>query len=238
MTKKNLKLAHLQVLVWCLLLFLSGCCEGAIKVYDPIDYSNGDEYIAFTTDGVVTNFSFEYPSDYNLHRNQLNYGWASTSVNLSDIDYQYPETILDGQVRIYPYSIEYPPEAEWDYKLASISVNIVSEYFPEAETAVDERIASYKRWVTIGCSEDFKLLEKNRVMIAGMEGWEIVVSYTDLPVDFLDSARTRAVPVVCRDLFFDYQDTVWHISVYSDAGNADQAKLDYEHILGTLRILD
>ncbi|UCB43791.1 MAG: hypothetical protein JSV77_03850, partial [Dehalococcoidales bacterium] len=65
------------------------------------------------------------------------------------------------------------------------------------------------------------------------------VFYIDLP-GFVEGPcpRTTAVSVIGRQLFFDYQDTVWRIKVLSDAGNADQAKLDYEHILGTLRILD
>jgi len=231
----------LLVTVWISLLFVSGCGKDAMKVYGPIDYTDGDEYIAFTAEDAVPSFSFEYPSDYTLYSYQPMPGYPSTSVILSDVDYQYQEVIIDGQIYVTNI-VEYPPEAEWDYKDINIYVHKANEYAPGAETEVNERIDEYKQMVRAGYNEDFKLLEKNRVMVAGMEGWEIVVSFTDLPVippGFPDAGpRTRAVSVIGRELFFDYQNTVWRISVFSDAGNADQAKLDYEHILGTLRILD
>ena len=159
--------------------------------------------------------------------------YLSTSVKLTNVDLSYKE-IKDDTVRCPP------PEAEWDYKTVRIYIHRANEYAPGAETEVNERIAEYEQLVIEGHREDFRLLEKNRVIIAGLEGWEIVTSYTSLPVTYLDDPcpRTRAVRVISRYVFFDYQDTVWRIYVSSDAGNADQTKLDYEHILGTLRILD
>ena len=212
-----------------------------MKVYEPIDYTDGDEYITFTAEGAIPGFSFEYPSDYKLYSYQPMPGFLSTSVFLSNIDYGNPVEIVDGRI-ISSDRIEPPPEAEWDFKNARIYIHKVGRYFHGAEAAANEAIAEYKWLVRAGYSEDFKLLEKNRVTVGGMEGWEIVVSYTILPDAWndLDDAgtRTRAVPVVNRELFFDAQDAVWQISIDSDAENADQAKLDYEHILETLRILE
>lgn len=209
-----------------------------IKAYAPIEYSDGDEYIAFTAEGAVPCFSFEYPSDYNLLDYTSAPEFRSTSVRFTDVDYYYQEYIINGEV-IKGDVIGCPPEAEWDYKHIEILVDRISEYSPEAEIAVDEAIATYERWVTEGWTEDFRLLEKNRVIVAGLEGWEIVISFTSLPV-FRDGPcpSTRAVDVVYRGLFIDYQNTVWEMRVYSDAASAEQARLDYEHILGTLRILE
>ena len=210
-----------------------------VRVYEPIDYANTDEYTAFTAEGAVPCFSFEYPSDYKLLSFQPMPQYPSTSVLLSDIDYQYQDIIVDGEV-IKGDVIGCPPEAEWDYKHMQIFVYRANEYSPEAEIAVDKKIAEHEQLVIEGWIEDFRLLEKNRVIVAGLGGWEIVISYIDLPPAFVDGPcpRTRAVDVVYRCLFFDYQDTIWEIRMYSDAGNADQAKLDYEHILGTLRIIE
>jgi len=195
-----------------------------IKVYEPIEYAYGDEYITFTAEGAVPSFSFEYPSDYNLLSYQPMPQYPSTSVLLSDVDY-YQEHIVNGEI-IKGDIIGCPPEAEWDYKHMQIFVYRANE--SGAETEVERKIDAYRQWVTRGWSEDFRLLEKNRVVVAGLEGWEIVISYIDLPPVFVDGPcpRTRAVAVVNRFLFFDYQDTIWEIRLYSDAGNADQARLD------------
>ena len=230
------KLECILIAILVLVLFLNGCGKSSVKVYAPITYSDDNGYFTFTAENGIPRFSFEYPSDYNLLSYQSMPEVPITSVLLSDVDYRYQEEYM-GDYVIRSNIVEYPPEAEWDYKLVNI---FIDKYSPEAATALKECIAEHKRYAIAGLSEDFRLLQKRRVVVAGIEGWEIVLSYIDLPVMPHGSSevRTRAVPVVARELFFDYQDMAWNIRVYSDEGNAEQARLDYEHILQTLRILN
>jgi hypothetical protein len=40
-----------------------------------------------------------------------------------------------------------------------------------------------------------------------------------------------------RAVFSDFEGRIWDIFVYSDAGRTEQAKLDFEHIIQTFRML-
>ena len=40
-----------------------------------------------------------------------------------------------------------------------------------------------------------------------------------------------------REVFFDYEGRIWEIFIYSESSQADQAKLDFQRIIDTFRIL-
>jgi hypothetical protein len=208
-------------LVLITILFLNSCSQSNTKVYAPLASSEDDEFRTFVAQKGIPHFSFEYPSYYELVSYQPMPDYLGTSV------------ILCGPL------VE---EEKGNIKHIEITIAKHSQYSKNAKAAVNERIDEYKSYVRIGMGKDFELREKNRVVVAGAEGWEIVYSYTELPdpkYSFPDlEVRDEPTPVVIRDLYFDYQDMLWGICLYSDIATDEQARAEYEHMLRSFKFLD
>jgi len=217
-TKKSLRLINIFITAFVLVMvpFLNGCGESDAKVYKTIESHDGEDYRTFVANEGIPHFSFEYPSYYELVSYQPMPVYLGTSV------------ILSG-----PFA----EEEKGNIKHVEITVD---KYLKSAKSGLDWRIDDYKSGLRAGLMKEFKILEKNRVIVAGTEGWEIVVSFTetgvspsvDLPV------REGPTPIVSRNMFFENQDMIWEIFLYSDAATNVQAKADYEHIVRTFRFLD
>lgn len=85
--------------------------------------------------------------------------------------------------------------------------------------------AAVARIISLG--DTIQVTEQSPINIAGISG-ELVV--------YLDS-RMPNTPSV-REVFFVSDALLWNISIYSDESEADQAKVDFDHILQTFKILE
>jgi hypothetical protein len=208
------RLVSLLLLVTFLTLAMSSCGENEVKIYSPIDNFGGNDYETFVADEGIPHFSFEYPSYYTVGYQSMP-GIPSTDVVLSGVPM---EEFYGGSV-----------------KEIGISIYYIGDGFPNAETAVKERISRLKQ------ERNFQLKEQIRIIIAGIEGWEVVASFKERP--FYPTGEYDGMPrdpehIISRDLFFDYQGMVWQLSLYTDVDSYEQTNADFEHVLGTLRILD
>lgn len=68
--------------------------------------------------------------------------------------------------------------------------------------------------------------EHSSVTVAGLTGDQVV--YHD--------PRQPAAPEVSA-VYFDYGGRIWNIYIYSETTRADQARLDFEHVIQTFKIL-
>ncbi len=206
------------LLILCILALtfpISDCINNEIQYYAPIQRSSSDEYKTFTTsEESLVHFSFEYPSDYWLNDQSQGNVNPSLYVGLTGvtIDDLSQGIVKDIDIRITNYSPKWLG-------------------LPDAESAVKEQINEYK-W---SFYRNYRLLEKHKAVIDGVEGWEIVVTFRERPLpDFGYGKLREPISVVARDLFFDYQGITWQISLYTDVESYEKdTKAVFEHILQT-----
>jgi hypothetical protein len=190
------------------------------KNYTLIDYDGGDQYKTFSTpmtQDYVPHFSFEYRSFYNVNSYQSMPSNPLTSVLLAGPD----DEEKSGNVKHINMFVDY-----WD------------EYNRDAKYRIERRISEYKRDVDF---RNLRILEYNNVTLAKGQGYEIISTSVFAPdPDDLYSPPLYKFPISIADfdLYIDYQNMVWQISIFSDASSFDQAREDYEHIVQTLKILD
>ncbi len=68
--------------------------------------------------------------------------------------------------------------------------------------------------------------EHSSIIVAGLTGDQVV---------YHDPRQPNAPEV--REVFFDYDGRIWDLYIYSEAALAEQARLDFEHIIQTFKIL-
>lgn len=66
--------------------------------------------------------------------------------------------------------------------------------------------------------------------VSGINGQQIVYSWT--------SPSVEPGVVVTREVYFDTKGLIWHLSLDSSETKVETAKTDFEHILGTFKIVD
>jgi hypothetical protein len=82
----------------------------------------------------------------------------------------------------------------------------VNKFSKSAEIQLNESIADHKSGVKYGISEYFKIIDRNKAIVTGIEGWELIISETWLPVvlnGFDDAGGTvkQPTPVIWREIF-------------------------------------
>ena len=103
----------------------------------------------------------------------------------------------------------------------SVSSPVVPHQVPEA--AVDELLSA-----PLGRDQP---LERSSTLVDGLPG-ELVAFRTE------GFGNLAPLPLVeCRYIFFEAEGRLWSIGICADISKADQARLDFEHIVGTFRIL-
>jgi hypothetical protein len=206
----------LAICMLALTLSFNSCVESGIKYYTPIEYSEGSDYRAFVTiEEGAPYFSFEYPSYYGLS-DQTAPGNPFLYVVLNGI---LLENFYKGKVKTI--------------KICITNVSQELLVFPDAETAVNSYV-SERKW---SFYRNYRLREKHKAVVGGIEGWETVITYRErpLPVGELGKPRDPAF-IVRRDVFLDFQGMTWQISLITDTDSYEQqTKTDFEHILQTFK---
>ena len=207
------------LLVLIVVLSTSSCITKETIYSLPIDTKSNSEYKTFTTDDESTvYFSFEYPSYYRLNDQTQGDNNPVLYLRLSG---QTNEEFYNGTLKSF------------DFWITNYHTDWLG--FPDAETAMKEHISELK-WALI-FMRNFRLVEKRRVVVDGVEGWETIITFRERP--FIPSGHgTPRDPafIISRDLFFDYQGMTWQISLYTDKDSYEQqTKEEFEHILSTFK---
>ncbi|MBN2074580.1 MAG: hypothetical protein JW762_03425 [Dehalococcoidales bacterium] len=185
--------------------------------YKPMEYTGGDDYQTFITpDKCIPSFSFEYPAYYEI-QSQFMPRYTYTTVGLNGIPTEDFYKGFINEIDIY--------------------IQKTAEGYPSVMTVVEDHISRAPG----NAQEDFKIEERHDVVIAGIEGHEVTLSYTTKPVpkDAYVVKKPRDPEfVIYRSIFFDYKGLIWEISVYTDIDSYnDHVKKDFEHVLKTFKIL-
>jgi len=211
---KNSKLCNISTLFISLVIVLLVCVIGCtpINTYGFVPYSDNEIYKVFTSDETDLSVSFQYPSYYYVS-DRLEPGNPRRDLRLMGTTM---EEFAKGKVNEIFIHITYPKDG-----------------FPFADTAVDNHISD-RKWEF---HRNFRLIQKARVIFRDLEGWETIITYRERPFGAaIDLVPREPAFIVQRDIFFDYQDMVWQISLFADVKSYDgHAKNDFEHVLNTMK---
>ena len=72
---------------------------------------------------------------------------------------------------------------------------------------------------------------------AGIQGIQIIYNYS-LPTDLHHMGKTERIPKIAYEAYFENTGILYNINIHSILDIAEQAKVDYEHIVQTFIILD
>jgi len=205
----------LTVLISTTTFFLNGCIDSRMKYYTPIEYSGSNDYEIFATvkEGAPY-FSFEYPSKYFL--SDQTDTWQDGFVFVVLAGHVSEEEFMNGTV-----------------KDIMIDIRNVSQGFSDAESYMEHRI-SFHKW---SLQRNYRLREKHKAVLGGIEGWEIIITYRERPFSNIGHGTPGGPAfIVVREFFFDYQGMTWHIRLHTDADSYEkETKTVFEHILQTFK---
>jgi hypothetical protein len=185
-------------------------------IYEPLARTDDSAYKTFvSTNESIIHFSFQYPSSYILVDESKGKNNPSLIVHFSaTIDNEFGERA---------------------YKYIDIWIrNYLDKWmgFPEAKTQMYKTISSLKSQY-----ERFRLIEKNKAVVDGIEGWEIITRYAKpFYKDTYHGWTSPAAMIIERELFFDYKNMTWNIRLYTDEESyEEQTKADFEYVLRTFK---
>ena len=172
------------------------------------------KYNHFSLTEGIAHFSFEYPSSYYLESTRLEEKpWDYTRIRLLSKDEEFPLA-----------------------HLAQIIVDI--ENISTRYSNIDEEIEQLISWATSQGYRDFCLLERFDVEIAGVEGKGITYSYSSRLESTGVGFRDVIPPAITRNIYFEYNDKIWYISITASEDYAETAKADFEHIIETFKFIE
>jgi hypothetical protein len=110
-----------------------------------------------------------------------------------------------------------------------------SEYYStDAKTMLERDLEEYESSYYY---TNFELLDRSQITVSGLQGEQFTFAYTFHPDPLSPRAGENPFPMVQRVVYFSSNRVIWHLTLSSSLSIADEAKIDFEHILGTFKIL-
>ncbi len=100
---------------------------------------------------------------------------------------------------------------------------------PDARTTLESDISYHSE-----SAKDFRILEQSSLIIAGVDGELLVTSY--FPKG--QFGGFSEIQIMVRSVYFDYDGSIWEITMISSEEFAETARADFEHLLKTFQILE
>jgi hypothetical protein len=215
------------VLIIVIVLHFNGCSKGEVdtnlayevKTYLPINTVT-IEHVTTIVENEPVQFRLEYPGCYEVGINQ--YKGVGDVVTTRT----YLPTISCNDT--------------------NTGIRYIGVYFIKnsrnAEFEMNKRINEYQTYASSSRYNDFELIEKNRVLVDSIKGWEIAVSFTikSNPFNKLSMFNTPREPtsIVIREIFLDYKDMVGSIILLSNEDQDTQDNIDYNYVVRMFKILE
>lgn len=204
------------LLVSTMAISLYGC--GQTKVYEPIEYSDGADYKTFNYQSGNVQFSVEYPESYRAPNSPAEY-LRLALVGNNNIGYTTP-------------FIKQPVSETYIGLIIMVSYYDIDENLPSVGAAVKEVTSVDENGPSL---IDFKVLKKSKVLVSGIEGTEVIISFSLHP--FFDN-NAPVENEIQRQIFISQNNMIWQLWYWADAARADEADIDFDHMVRTFRILD
>lgn len=197
-------------------LMTTGCSNSAHNCsYKEFAFHKDD--VRFRLGGVILEhplFTFEYPQCFNL-------------IDLNVL----PDIVYDARVT----EVRFTRQGTGELKLLPVFSSIdVKVYKPglygdtDARTAIEKELSYYEN------DENFKVLERKSISVAGLSA-EYVSFSTSMPYS------NPSIPThnrLVRLVAFDYAGFVWKIELACFEEEIQETQAYFDHLLDTFRILD
>lgn len=181
-------------------------------VIPPLQNQLNIDYKKLAIEEGIARLSFEYPSNWNIPLIETRHDYTNFIVYapwLKRDDDFIPSTFW--------HFFAQPADEEW----------------PNAMTALEDDLSFWKAEL------DFKVMERSKIEIGGVEGEQVVFSYRYRRVDPTTRRFTEeSEPVIQRNIYFDRGGIVWNIREESNLEVAKVHNVYFEHMLETFKILD
>jgi hypothetical protein len=89
-----------------------------------------------------------------------------------------------------------------------------------------------------GVFRDFKLLERDSMMVGDIDGQVARFAWTALPAGSTNMTQAGALPAVSRVVCFRHGDVAWEIHVASDNAGQAAAGDEFQNIIENFQVLD
>jgi hypothetical protein len=120
----------------------------------------------------------------------------------------------------------------------AVIVSKTSSKFPNARAKLDYYVGLLQGGFSGGGMDPEyvapNLQERVPIIVNGIQGEMIVWTCQWIP-DFYPGTKRDAIS---RDVYFDWGGLIWEIGFVSHTDRAEQAKVEFEHLLETFQILD
>jgi hypothetical protein len=186
-------------------------------------------YKTVTVENEICSYSLEYSRYYKKAGPRIDRdpepGW--TSFKLLAPDKEEPmEYVQVPSGKMKTGTVSYTPA------VISIFV-VVADKPPEVDTSMKRLESTLKHATKF---ENFELLERSPVEVAGIEG-EMIVYLVDniLPIIFKENLGRLEYH---RVVYFDYNGLIWEMEAQCNQEMANQVNADFDHIVQTFKILD
>jgi hypothetical protein len=209
---KTLILKHLLqiVSIFAMTITFTNC-----KTIEPVVYSadeNQDiiEYKTFIApEDEDIHFTFEYPVYFGINLMGGPFGMVITTGGST------PEELHQGKKCV-----------------------ILIDYRKGNETAkirMKDNISAVK-WQFL---RNFRLIQKNRVIVNGYEGWETIMTFRErvYPAG-IEGPSLPPSFIIQRDIFLSHQGVTYRIEIDADEYSYERDKDDFEHILKTFKVIE
>jgi hypothetical protein len=185
-----------------------------VLIASSLLFTGCSEYKIFTLEKGIAHFTFEYPSVYKVGKVEVRSDLDYTDVTLNGPGVRYTE----GTNRTYIY----------------IFIQATSEAFPNAESSLEYEL-TFNDGLPL---KDYQLLERSQISVAGIDG-EQIIYYWDMGVpEYPDDPEPEPIPTIMREVYFDYGNLIWTLSIRSNQAIVEEANAIFEHMLETFQILD
>jgi hypothetical protein len=218
--RKFIFIAVLSIMVISFtIIFLTSCTN--IREYKPIEYSGGPNYATYAQNEGTGHFSVEYPVGYK------------------------PGSLTDpwfiGEYRGQSLAIVGQFSENYHSTVFYINCYKIGAPLPDIDSAINLRISQNEEYARNGAITNYKIFDKNSVLVSGVKGKEIAFSFTALPIiaPDLNIPTNFSTPYseFEKYIFIAQRDLIWEINLSCDGSQLEQAQIDFNHILQTLRIL-
>ena len=209
-----MRITRVKMLLWIRLLMMITISISTLGITGCAGPTNS-AYREFTLRMGSTHFSFEYPASYQ----KPHVDWTAlpqlTSVTILHVIGNGGESSIDSHIGIYLMYSKY--------------------YSTDAKALLESDLAEYENGSYVS---DFKLLDRSQISVSGIQGEQFSYSHTWYPDALSPKSSGNPYPMLGRIIYFYSDGVIWELSVDSPLSTAEQAKIDFDHILQTFKILD
>jgi hypothetical protein len=139
-----------------------------------------------------------------------------------------PDTVIDNGVAQGGIGLGIPFDSERLYHDPELSI-VAFESYDSVKTYLDELLNNLKN---PSSGKKFELIDRFSTSVSGIDAEQVVLS-----IDSLIPDPDPRYPAICRRVYFKVDRQIWIIDLISSEKLAEQAKVDFDHIIKNFQFI-